>query len=139
MEASSRALNEPIHDHEGGPVARVLVIDDEPAIRNILRSCLEAVGYEVVLADDGLRGIGVARRQRPDAIVLDLMMPVMDGHTVLDVLRADEKTRHLPVIVLSALTQSAVKERCRAQGVASFIAKPFDPSDVADALSDALA
>ena len=119
-------------------MARVLVIDDEPAIRNILRSTLEASGFEVVLADDGLRGIGAARRQRPDAIVLDLMMPVMDGHTVLDVLRADEKTRYLPVIVLSALTQKAVQDRCRARGVASFIAKPFDPADVAAALHDAL-
>ena len=119
-------------------MARVLVIEDEPGIRNILRSSLEASGFEVVLADDGLRGIGVARRQRPDAIVLDLMMPVMDGHTVLDVLRADEKTRYLPVVVLSALTQQTVKDRCHAQGVASFIAKPFDPSDVAAALRDAL-
>jgi CheY-like chemotaxis protein len=66
-------------------------------------------------------------------------MLVMDGHTVLDVLRADEKTRNLPVIVLSALTESAVQERCRAQGIASFIAKPFDPADVAAALNDALA
>jgi two-component system, sensor histidine kinase and response regulator len=119
-------------------VARVLVIDDEAGIRNVLRSTLEASGFEVVLADDGLRGIGVARRQRPDAIVLDLMMPVMDGHTVLDILRADEKTRYVPVVVLSALTQPAVKERCLAQGVASFIAKPFDPSDVTAALRDAL-
>ena len=119
-------------------MARVLVIDDEPTIRNVLRTSLEADGFEVVMADDGLRGIGVARRQRPDAIVLDLMMPVMDGHTVLDVLRADEKTRYLPVIVLSALTQQAVRDRCRAQGVAAFIPKPFDPSDVSSALRDAL-
>jgi CheY-like chemotaxis protein len=119
-------------------VARVLVIDDDPAIRNILRTSLEASGFEVVLADDGLRGIGAARRQRPDAIVLDLMMPVMDGHTVLDVLRTDEKTRYLPVVVLSALTQQAVRDRCHAQGVASFIAKPFDPADVEAALHAAL-
>jgi CheY-like chemotaxis protein len=118
---------------------RVLVIDDEPAIRGVLRASLEASGFEVVLADDGLRGIGVARRQRPDAIVLDLMMPVMDGHTVLDVLRADEKTRYLPVIVLSALTQQAVRDRCHSQGVAAFLAKPFDPADVAAAIRDALA
>ena len=118
---------------------RVLVIDDEPAIRGVLRASLEASGFEVVLADDGLRGIGVARRQRPDAIVLDLMMPVMDGHTVLDVLRADEKTRYLPVIVLSALTQQAVRDRCHSQGVAAFLPKPFDPADVAAAIRDALA
>jgi CheY-like chemotaxis protein len=119
-------------------VARVLVIDDEPAIRNVLRASLEAFGFEVVLADDGLRGIGVARRQRPDAIVLDLMMPVMDGHTVLDILRADEKTRYLPVVVLSALTQQAVQDRCRSQGVAAFLAKPFDPADVVTAIREAL-
>jgi CheY-like chemotaxis protein len=120
-------------------VARVLVIDDEPAIRDVLRASLEASGFEVVLADDGLRGIGVARRQRPDAIVLDLMMPVMDGHTVLDILRADEKTRYLPVVVLSALTQQAVQDRCRSKGVAAFLAKPFNPADVASAIRDALA
>jgi CheY-like chemotaxis protein len=119
-------------------VPRVLVIDDEPAIRSVLRASLEASGFEVVLADDGLRGIGVARRQRPDAIVLDLMMPVMDGHTVLDVLRADEKTRYVPVVVLSALTQQAVQDRCRAHGAAAFVAKPFDPTDVIAAVSDAL-
>jgi CheY-like chemotaxis protein len=67
------------------------------------------------------------------------MMPVMDGHTVLDVLRADEKTRYLPVIVLSALTQQAVRDRCHSQGVAAFLAKPFDPADVAAAIRDALA
>jgi CheY-like chemotaxis protein len=120
-------------------MARVLVIDDEPSIRHILRFSLEAHGYEVIVAEDGQRGVAMARRQHPDVIVLDLMMPVMDGHTVLDVLRADEKTRYLPVVVLSALTQQAVKDRCHAQGVASFIAKPFDPSDVAAALRDALA
>jgi len=120
-------------------MARVLVIDDEPRIRNILRFTLEAAGHDVVLADDGSRGIGVARRQRPDAIVLDLMMPVMDGHMVLDVLAADEKTRRIPIVVLSALTQPEVKERCREQGAASFIAKPFDPADVAAALNAALA
>jgi CheY-like chemotaxis protein len=118
-------------------VARVLVIDDEPAIRNILRASLGASGFEVVLTDDGLRRIGAARRQRPDAIVLGLMMPVMDGHTVLGLLRADEKTRYLPVVVLSALTQQAVRDRCRAHGVASFIEKPFDPADVETAPRDA--
>jgi CheY-like chemotaxis protein len=60
-------------------MARVLVIDDEPDVRWLLRLSLERIGHEVLLAEDGLRGVAMAQRQHPDAIVLDLMMPVMDG------------------------------------------------------------
>ena len=67
-------------------MARVLVIDDEPDVRWLLRLSLERAGHEVLLAEDGLRGVAMAQRQRPDAIVLDLMMPVMDGYGVLEAL-----------------------------------------------------
>ena len=74
-------------------MARVLVIDDERDVRWLLRMSLERVGHEVILAEDGLRGVAMAQRQRPDVIVLDLMMPVMDGYGVLDALAKDGRRR----------------------------------------------
>ncbi|MGZ4132120.1 MAG: response regulator [Actinomycetota bacterium] len=111
-------------------MARVLVIDDEPSIRHILRFSLEAHGYEVIVAEDGQRGVAMARRQHPDVIVLDLMMPVMDGHMVLDALRSDERTEGVPTVVLTALVQEGTRDRCTEQGAAVVMTKPFDPGDV---------
>jgi CheY-like chemotaxis protein len=68
-------------------VARILVIDDEPMIRTVLRYELEPAGHDVLLAEDGLRGVAFARRQKPDVIILDLMMPILDGYSVLEMLR----------------------------------------------------
>ena len=68
---------------------RVLVIDDDADIGTVLRAMLEAEGYEVMLAEDGLRGLALAQRQQPDVIVLDLMMPVMDGYEALRRLQGD--------------------------------------------------
>ena len=115
------------------------MVDDEPTIRNILRFSLEVRGHEVLLADDGLRGIAMAQRRHPDAIVLDLMMPVMDGHSVLDALRADERTKGVPTIVLTAITLMSTRDRCVAQGATAVFTKPFDPGQIADALDAALA
>jgi CheY-like chemotaxis protein len=98
-------------------MARVLVIDDEPDVRWLLRLSLERVGHEVLLAEDGLRGVAMAQRQRPDVIVLDLMMPVMDGYGVLEALAKDGRTSALPVLVLTAKAipeeEARVTERAR--------------------------
>jgi CheY-like chemotaxis protein len=83
-------------------MARVLVIDDEPDVRWLIRMSLERAGHEVIDAEDGLRGVALAQRQRPQIIVLDLMMPVMDGYAVLEALAKDDRTASVPVVVLSA-------------------------------------
>jgi CheY-like chemotaxis protein len=120
-------------------VARILVIDDEPAIRHILRVTLETFGHEVIFAEDGLRGIGVARRQHPELILLDLMMPVMDGVSVLDFLAADDKTSGIPVIVLSAVSFGEQRTRVEQAGAARVLSKPFDPDELAAEVDDVLA
>ncbi len=112
-------------------MARVLVIDDEPDVRWLLRLSLERLGHDVLLADDGLRGVAVAQRQRPDIIVVDLMMPVMDGHGVLEALAKDERTAHVPVVVLTAKALPEEEERAMAAGAARFLLKPFDPDELA--------
>ncbi len=112
-------------------MARVLVIDDEPDVRWLLRLSLERVGHEVLLAEDGLRGVAMAQRQRPDAIVLDLMMPVMDGYGVLDALAKDPRTSHVPVMVLTAKAIPDESEKAAEAGARRFLTKPFDPDDLA--------
>lgn len=112
-------------------MARVLVIDDEPDVRWLLRVSLERVGHEVLLAEDGLRGVAMALRQHPDVIVLDLMMPVMDGYGVLEALAKDARTSGLPVLVLTAKALPDEEERCTQAGASRFLTKPFDPLDLA--------
>jgi DNA-binding response OmpR family regulator len=99
---------------------------------------LEVAGHEVVLAEDGLRGIGVVRRQHPALVVLDIMMPFMDGATVLDQLQGDAKTRGIPILVLTAATVSSLRSRLLQSGAARVMTKPFDPSEVVVAVNELL-
>jgi CheY-like chemotaxis protein len=115
-------------------MARVLVIDDEPDVRWLLRLSLERVGHEVILAEDGLRGVAMAQRQRPDVMVLDLMMPVMDGYGVLEALGKDARTAALPVLVLTAKAIPEEEARVTGAGAKRFLTKPFDPDDLAGEL-----
>jgi CheY-like chemotaxis protein len=115
-------------------MARVLVIDDEPDVRWLIRMSLERSGHEVLVAEDGLRGIALAQKQRPDVIVLDLMMPVMDGYAVLAELAKDPRTSDVPVVVLSARAIPDEANRATDAGARKFLEKPFDP----DALTEEL-
>ena len=120
-------------------MARVLVIDDEPDVRWLIRMSLERAGHEVLAAEDGLRGVALAMKQHPDVIVLDLMMPVMDGYTVLDELAKDPRTAGIPVLVLSARAIPAEAKRATEAGARRFLEKPFDPEVLADELMEILA
>jgi CheY-like chemotaxis protein len=119
-------------------MSRVLVIDDESVVGVILRMAFEAKGHETVVADGGRSGIDKARADHPDAIVLDLMMPEVNGYDVLELLR-DDPVVDVPIIVLTAVTLSRERERCLSEGADVVITKPFDPADVVDALDDLLA
>jgi CheY-like chemotaxis protein len=119
-------------------MSRVLVIDDDPDLGRVVRRVLELEGYDVVLSDDGLRGLAAAQRQRPDVIVLDLMMPVMDGYQVLEQLQNDPRTRDIPVVVLSAVALDETRERVEAAGASAFLTKPFEPDQLSRALSSVI-
>jgi len=119
-------------------MARVLVIDDEPDVRWLIRMSLERAGHEVIDAEDGLRGIALAMKQRPEIIVLDLMMPVMDGYGVLAELAKDPRTAEVPVVVLSARAIPDEAERAVGAGASRFLEKPFDPDLLASELDDLL-
>lgn len=119
-------------------MARVLVIDDEPDVRWLIRMSLERAGHEVIDAEDGLRGIALAQKQHPEIIVLDLMMPVMDGYGVLAELAKDPRTARVPVVVLSARAIPDEAERAVGAGARRFLEKPFDPELLAAELDDLL-
>jgi len=103
----------------------VLVVDDDPAIRSLLRDTLEIEGYEVRTAGDGHAGLAEVAQRRPDCVVLDLMMPGLDGHGVLREIRAADGDM-LPVIMLTAAADDDHTWQAWAGGVSCFLAKPFD-------------
>ncbi|MGC8826942.1 MAG: response regulator [Anaerolineae bacterium] len=109
----------------------VLVVDDEADIREALRIILEADGYQVLEAGDGLEALQMVQRARPDLVILDIMMPRMDGLEVLRRLEADPETAGLPVIFLSVLTSEMDVIHGLEQGAVEYITKPFDPFQVA--------
>ena len=119
-------------------MSRVLVIDDESTVGVVLRLAFDAEGHETVVAEDGRSGIELALTEHPDAIVLDLMMPRVNGYDVLDALRDADGMEEVPVVVLTAVTLSRERERCLAAGADAVITKPFDPRDVVEALDDLL-
>jgi len=112
-------------------MTRVLVIDDEPVVRALLQKSLEFAGFEVLTAADGSRGLATVRGEAPDVVVLDLMMPHVDGFEVLRQLQTDGSADAPPVIVLTALSDPSVKVRCLEAGAAGVMTKPFDPSVLA--------
>ena len=125
--------------NDRGGWSRVLVIDDDPDVGLLVQRILELQGYDIVLTDDGLRGLAAAQQQRPDAIVLDLMMPVMDGYEVLRQLRSDDRTSDVPVVVLTAVALKEAAEEVQRAGASSCLTKPFVPEELSAALSSAIA
>ena len=118
---------------------RVLIIDDEDDIRQVAALSLETVaGWEVVLAGSGKQGIERASSEQPDAILLDVMMPEMDGPTTFLKLKSNQKTSHIPVLLLTAKVQGPDQRRFAGLGVAAILFKPFDPLTLASQISDVL-
>ena len=110
--------------------ATVLVVDDDPVIQKLLRVNFEMEGYAVIIASDGVEGLQRARDDRPDAVVLDIMMPKMNGLDVAKALKADPVTAGIPVLLLSAKAQETDLQAGRASGADGYITKPFDPLEL---------
>ncbi len=118
---------------------RILVIDDEQYIREVAQICLETVaGWEVLTAGSGSEGLATAEAQQPDAILLDVMMPDMDGTTTFQKLQANPATKNIPVILLTAKVQLADRRRYAQLGMKAAIAKPFKPLELAGQVAAAL-
>jgi CheY-like chemotaxis protein len=118
---------------------KILIIDDEPDIRKIAKLSLSRVGgMQVVEAQSGPDGVRLAEAERPDAILLDVMMPGMDGPETLAMLKAGEATSKIPVLFLTAKAMSSELERLKALGAVAVLTKPFDPMKLPQELKAAL-
>ena len=111
---------------------RVLVCDDDPVILRLLQVNLELEGYEVLSAHNGEEAVKVAIAELPDLIILDIMMPRIDGYEACRSIKADDTTKDIPIVFLSAKAQQSDIERGRAEGVADYLTKPFDPIELSD-------
>lgn len=111
-------------------MAKIVLVEDEAQIARIVQIKLTNKGYVVAHAADGGAGLELIRQERPDLVLLDVMMPVMDGYTVLGALRADPELAKIPVIMLSAKGQERDVLQGLQGGAVDYIVKPFSPSEL---------
>ena len=122
----------------GTTEGRVLIVDDEGAIRLICRLNLRSAGFETLEASDGVSALALARAERPDLILLDVMLPELDGWHVAEELAASDETRDIPIVFLSARSESGDQLRGHGTGGVGYITKPFDPLAMTNTVRDAL-
>ena len=117
----------------------ILLIDDEPNIAEVIAVCLESFkGWKVQIANSGKVGLSIVEALKPDAILLDVMMPIMDGMTVYQNLKKNPLTQNIPVIFLTAKVQVSDREKFAQLGVVGTIAKPFEPLKISDQIAQLL-
>ena len=104
---------------------RVLLVEDNPAAMDVMQKELEFLGYEVLLAADGEKAINVAQTDQPDVIVMDILMPKMDGLEAASRLRENPKTKAIPILAATAKAMPGDREQCLESGCDDYIAKPF--------------
>ncbi|MGI8774468.1 MAG: response regulator transcription factor [Actinomycetota bacterium] len=112
------------------PGSRILICDDDPVILRLLQVNLELEDHEVLLASHGEEALEVATKELPDLIILDIMMPRMDGYETCKTLKATEATSGIPIVFLSAKAQQSDIDHGRTFGVEDYLTKPFDPDDL---------
>ena len=123
---------------ESAPTKQVLVIEDSPVVQHLFRATLAPLGVELVFADDGEAGLRAALQLVPDAILLDIGLPKLDGWEVLTHLRADPSTAEVAVLVVTAHAQPAFAEAAVKYGANGFVTKPFRPDEVRTEVAELL-
>ncbi len=109
---------------------RILVVDDEPELVDMITLRLEANDYKVLQAHDGQEGLEMAKKEKPNLIILDLMMPKMDGYKVCGLLKRDARYAKIPIILLTARAQEEDMSLGEELGADAYITKPFDPEEL---------
>jgi two-component system, LytTR family, response regulator len=115
-------------------MSKILILEDDPSVRLPLIDLLEAENYTVVAAEDGSKGVELARKEKPDLIVSDIMMPELDGHAVFEALQKDPLTAVIPFIFLTAKTDPADIREGLGLGADDYLTKPFDQDDLLDSI-----
>jgi two-component system, OmpR family, alkaline phosphatase synthesis response regulator PhoP len=113
---------------------KVLICDDDPVILRLLQVNLEIEGYDVVIAHHGEEAVTMALAEAPDLVILDIMMPRMDGYEACRQIRSHDETKEVPIVFLSARAQQSDIDKGRAYGVSDYLTKPFDPTDLLEVI-----
>jgi two-component system cell cycle response regulator DivK len=106
---------------------RILVVEDQEDNRRIVRDLLTSVGYELIEAHDGEAGVRLAKEQRPDLILMDIQLPVLDGYQATRRIKADPELRSIPIVVVTSYALSGDDQKAVAAGCDGYVAKPFSP------------
>jgi CheY-like chemotaxis protein len=117
---------------------KILLVEDNEMNRDMLSRRLERKGYRVVTAQDGKQGYSLARSEKPDLILMDLSLPAMDGWQVTQLLKADESTRHIPIIVLTAHVLVSDRQKAFAAGCDDYDTKPVDFARLSEKIENLL-
>jgi len=111
---------------------RILIIDDEPDLLKALNTRFQAEGYDVITSKDGAKGLEKARKENPDLIILDLMLPKINGYRVCRFIKFDETCKHIPIIILTARVEDEDKKLGKEVGADYYMTKPFDNQELLD-------
>jgi two-component system alkaline phosphatase synthesis response regulator PhoP len=120
-------------------VARIVVCEDDRVILKLLQVSLRDTGHELLIAHDGVDGLALVERERPDAVLTDVTMPRMSGLELADAIRARPELAHIPIVFLSASAQRAHREEGYRHGATAYVTKPFRTAELRDALAWVLA
>jgi two-component system chemotaxis response regulator CheY len=121
--------------NEGNAVPRtIMIVDDSPSMRMLLKIALDDLGYGVMEAEDGMQALERLSAADPDLLLTDINMPRLDGFGLIERVRAQDRHRHLPILVLTTESSDEKKQRARAAGATGWIVKPFHPDKLAAAI-----
>jgi len=117
---------------------KILLVDDEPELLEMVKIRLEANNYEVITASDGQEGLDKAKREKPDIIILDIMLPRMDGYKVCGLLKADTRHNKIPIIMFTARAQESDEKLGKELGADAYITKPFESVELLGKINELL-
>jgi two-component system cell cycle response regulator DivK len=117
---------------------RILVVEDQEDLRGVLRTLLTGSGYEMIEAADGQAGVEKAKSERPDLILMDIQMPVLNGYDATQQIKADPNLKATPIIAISSFAMKGDEEKARASGCDSYVTKPYSPMQLLRVIRDYL-
>jgi two-component system cell cycle response regulator DivK len=118
---------------------RILMVEDTEDNRQIIRDLVSAVGYELIEAADGAEGLAMAEKEKPDLILMDIQLPIMDGYETTRRIKANPALKHIPVIAVTSYALSGDEAKTRAAGCDAYVAKPFSPRQLLAKINELLA
>jgi len=117
----------------------ILIVEDEPRNLKLIRDLLEVSGYMVLEAIDGRQGVEIAKAKKPDLILMDIQLPIMEGFEATRILKADERTRDIPIMALTAHAMEGDEEKVKAAGCDGYVSKPIDTRGFLNKITEYLA